>query len=109
MITDKQKIAQLILAQASKESYVGATLLYTRRSNSEPNEKPVIIVSISKKVVAKATKRNLFRRQLKDYLRHNLSKEVLNSYYWMWILKTKELTKDHKNYFLNKLPELFKS
>jgi len=100
-MTEKQKIAQYILHTNSNTKNNRITLLYTPVTERRAHPKnTIIITSIPKKIVNKAAHRNKIRRQLKLFLRQTLSKELLNSYYWMWIYKNKDdFTKKYSEYF----------
>lgn len=92
-LSEKQKVGQRILANNTKLSYENILLLYTP-AELPLKSKPTIIVSVPKKIVAQAVARNYIKRVLRSALRNSLNKDTLVKYDWMWISKTKAITKE---------------
>jgi len=96
--TTKQLLAQKVLSQHKTITLGKITLMYTPATSSAENagKRPVIIVSVPKKVVPKATARNYIKRVLRAILQQNLPATVLRVNVWMWICKEPRISKDSR-------------
>jgi ribonuclease P protein component len=93
--TQKQLLAQKVLAQHNVIRAGKITLLYTPQENITITAKtPTIIVSVPKKIVPKATARNYIKRVLRATLRQNMPGSLFTSNIWMWICKEPKITKE---------------
>jgi ribonuclease P protein component len=102
-LSSKQKRAQEIIKTNSAISVRGVRFMYTAKKSVAL--KPVIIVSISKKIIAKATQRNLVRRQLKGLLTDIAYREHLAKYDWMIICKERAITSELRKLITDSLLE----
>ncbi len=89
----KQRIAQQILAQHSSIRFDTLVLMYSPIQDPAPT-KPIIVISVSKKVTPKAVDRNYNKRVLRAAMRESLPKELLIKYNWMWVCKAPLITKE---------------
>jgi len=105
--TPKQLLAQKVLAQHTTLRVERITLMYTSITPDTNTQKmPVIVVSVPKKSVPKATKRNYIKRVLRAILRQNVPLEILRKNIWMWICKEPTVTKEIRLQLIEKLKTL---
>lgn len=105
--TPKQLLAQKVLAQHKVVRAGKVTLMYTLLDQLAVQvKKPVIIVSVPKKIVPKATARNYIKRVLRATLQQNISKPMLATYVWMWICKEPKIAKEMRLHLADLLSKL---
>lgn len=105
--TPKQLLAQRVLAQHAVLRAGKITLMYTLLDKTAPTaKKPVIIVSVPKKIVPKATARNYIKRVLRATLQQNVSESMLITNIWMWICKEPKITKEMRLHLVDLLDKL---
>lgn len=86
----RQEMSQKILQDHKSLSIGKVTLLFRQSTISQ--KKPIVIISISKKVVPLAVSRNYIKRVLRQVLRESLPVTTYQTHNWMWIVKEPTLT-----------------